>query len=146
MADIEMEGADLTAWMGKPPTKRKSGTAQYNATSPSSSQTDEDVDMVNGGTPARSARSDSSIMPTIETRGASDNEDTDSASHAHPSPYNGLEVGFYIDVPALPDDADTYQHPPGYYTAARVISEYRKDRFVLQRASGEKDLVCTASS
>ena len=129
-----MDITDLSAWLGKPPTTRKSvedaEAGCDSSNEPSLPEEAETADLSDSdGEQAQSEAGDRGGMASEEEQ----------ASQRSPSPK--LQNGFFVDVPKIPNK-DEYEHLPGYFTVDRVLSEYSQDRYLVKLRSGEVELVC----
>jgi hypothetical protein len=144
----EMDAAELSAWLGKPPT------------TPNLQQNSKSAEDTEAG---RCSGDERSLPEEVETTDLSDSDveqgqsefeerdgltsEEEQASQRGPSPK--LQNEFFIDIPKIPNK-DEYEHLPGHFAVDRVLSEYSQDRYLVKLRSGEVDLVrvpqCSSTS
>ena len=143
-----MDAADLSAWLGKPPT-----TPNVQQNSKSAEDTEASSDSSKEPSLPEEAEtadvSDTDIEPAqseAEERDGLASEEEQS-SQCGPSPR--LQNGFFVDIPKIPNK-DEYEHLPGHFTVDRVLSEYSHDGYLVKLRSGEVELVrapkCSSTS
>jgi hypothetical protein len=135
-----MDAADLSAWLGKPPPVPKlQQNSEPAEDARSGSDSSHEQSVAEELEPAEP--SDSEIeqpqSEVIERDDLALEEEEDS----FPSPTSGLQNGFFIDIPKIPNK-DDYEHLPGHFIVDRVISGYPKDKYLVKLGSGEIELVC----
>jgi hypothetical protein len=146
-----MEEADLLAWVGKPPerpsndeprTQREDDASDKSNREPSPQATDtsSSAEEVNfDGTFVKKS------VPALNMR---DIEHSDEEERDKEEEGSLIEVvpdfqnRFYIDVPKLEEEEKhDFEHLPGHYTAQKIVSNFRGDRYLVKLMSGEKQLV-----
>ena len=143
-----MDAAELSAWLGKPPT------------TPNLQQNSKSAEDAEAGCDSSNERS---LPEEVETTDLSDSDaeqaqsevegrdglasEEEQSSQRGPSPE--LQNEFFIDIPKIPNK-DEYEHLPGHFTVDHVLSEYSQDRYLVKLRSGEVELVrvpkCSSTS
>jgi hypothetical protein len=140
---MEADGADITAWMGKPPGKpaEAEGSSTRSASTSASDSSPEEINY--DGTPVK--------RRTVPVVLRDDQDSDDDPAHHQFTTSNNDETGevmsrfqhnFFINVPKIDDDEkEEFQHLPGHFTVKKILSEFSEDRYLVKLASGEKQLV-----
>ena len=142
-----MDSADLSAWLGKPPTTSK---IQQSGEPP------EDAGRVNDSGDEHSVAGelgpeDPSNSDIIQSQSEAEQQDeadyeveeTEEEEASFRSPSTILQNGFFIDLPEI-HNKDEYESLPGHFTVRRVISEHPHDKYLVKLGSGEVELVCVS--
>ena len=124
-----MAGADLSAWVAKPPPRSKDPTAMVQEAESLGQNTES-----NSPHPESVSANDMSASPR---EGSQTHSKPDTLSPAEQTHFTN---DFYIDVPA-PSDREEYEHLPGYFTVRRILQEVTPARYLVKLRSGEVDLV-----
>ena len=142
------ETEDLDTWLGKPPEipeeqiKGPAFDAESDVHISDHNLTDSNIGSPeglqeeiqpneNGGTQAARIQLTSSEDEEVD-------EDDDETALAS---LNQTTSNCYVQVPAMPHDAEEYEYLPGHFKVKRVISELKGKRFLVKLQSGEVDLV-----
>jgi hypothetical protein len=149
---MEEGGADITAWMGKPPdkpaeTEAQGGSSNRSASAPASDwASDSSAEEINyDGTPVKRRTvpvllrddTDSDDNPAQHQFATSDN-DNDGTGEVT----SHFQHKFHINIPQMDEDEkEKFQHLPGHFTVKKILSEFSRDRYLVKLASGEKQLV-----
>lgn len=162
-----METLDLSAWVGKPPEKPatpetppelplEAFTKRANVLEDESTADDAESvqDEQTGSSPSDESSDAGDIMHhdddnserTLRAKnalieGMSTDDDFQSLHNATQS-IGLFQKHFFIDVPKLSEeDKATYEYLPGHFSVARVLSQQRDKRYIVQLDSGERDIV-----
>jgi len=53
-----------------------------------------------------------------------------------------FQHNFYVEVPSLSDEQkESYEYLPGHFSAKRILSRFRGNRYLVRLGSGETNLV-----
>lgn len=150
-----MEDADLTSWMGKPPEK---GPVQ----APRSREEDDISDESNREQSVRASDASSSVeeinydgtpaqkpAPTVSMQYIEESSDENEAHEEQEEEDESLievipqfQQRFFIDIPKMEEEEkEGYEYLPGHFTAKKILSQFRRDRYLVKLGSGEKQMV-----
>ncbi|KAI9871536.1 MAG: hypothetical protein M1823_008419, partial [Watsoniomyces obsoletus] len=72
---------------------------------------------------------------------SSDEEEQDKEEENSIEVIPDFQNRFYIDVPKLEEKKKhDFEHLPGHFTAQKIVSNFRRDRYLVKLMSGEKQL------
>lgn len=148
MEVMEVEEADLSMWMGKPPKRSKLERTHENTKMISSGSLASEHSGIkrNGYLSQETTPKSEHGMNAIQGEELSDRRDSELHSDMSVSAGPITENKFYIDIPKLdPEILESYEYLPGHFTAQRILFEHDRNKFLVKLASGEKDWVSLSS-
>ena len=170
----DMNGIDLTVWVGKPPERPNAPEQPQEAAEDivevttsepfededapgetsfapeeqadlSASDESSDIGDIEHGDGTTKKRRRESYRPTAG-EDISSNEEDEEEDEDLPASIGMFQKHLFVDVPKLSEEEkETYEYLPGHFSVERVLYRQKDNRYVVRLESGEQDIVSYSS-